>query len=252
MVGSDTLAVINIGPADKARTLAVALERRRWLSRTPPVTRIDVNAAAATLEYYRDGKLIDQRRVIVGEPGRETPPLRSPLYRLVANPTWTVPKSISVSQSTIRAKNMHRENGYLVQPSGPDNALGLVKFDMQNDQQIYLHDTSDHALFDRTQRSLSHGCVRVQDALGFAKMIAEQEGIASEWQKARQSSDQTFVDLPKPIPVRLLYHNAFINGDGDVTFRTDPYGWNDAVAQGLGFGGSSGKKASAKTIDLGP
>ncbi|WP_238995152.1 L,D-transpeptidase family protein [Sphingomonas solaris] len=252
LVGSDTLAVINIGPADKARALAVALERRRWLSRTPPATRIDVNAAAATLEYHRDGKLIDQRRVIVGEPGRETPPLRSPLYRLVANPTWTVPKSISVSQSTIRAKNMHRENGYLVQPSGPDNALGLVKFDMQNDQQIYLHDTSDHALFDRTQRSLSHGCVRVQDALGFAKMIAEQEGIASEWQQARQSSDQTFVDLPKPIPVRLLYHNAFINGDGDVTFRTDPYGWNDAVAKGLGFGGSSGKKAAAKNIDLGP
>ena len=252
VIGSDTLAIINVGPADKARQLAVALERRRWLSRTPPATRIDVNTAAATLAYYSDGKIVDQRRVIAGEPGRETPQLRAPIYRLVANPTWTVPKSISVSAATIRAKNMHRENGYLVQPSGPNNALGVVKFDMQDDQQIYLHDTSDRSLFDRTQRHLSHGCVRVEDAPGFAKMIAQREGIADKWQQARQSGDQTFVDLPQPIPVRLLYWNAFIDNGGKVAFRTDPYGWNDAVANALGFNSGSSKKAKAGAIDLGP
>ena len=252
VIGSDTLAVINTGPADKARALAVALERRRWLSRTPPATRIDVNAAAATLDYYRDGKLVDQRRVIVGQPGRETPPLRAPLYRLVANPTWTIPKSIPVSAATIRAKNMHSVDGYLVQPSGPDNALGLVKFDMQDDQQIYLHDTSDHSLFDRTQRDLSHGCVRVQNALGFAQMIARQEGVEAQWRQARQSGEQTFVPLPHPIPVRLLYRNAFVDHNGQLVFRTDPYGWNDAVAKGLGFSGGSSKKAAAKDVDLGP
>ena len=252
VIGSDTLAVINFGPADKARALAVALERRRWLSRNPPATRIDVNVAAATLDYYRNGKLVDQRRVIVGQPGKETPPLRAPLYRLVANPTWTVPKSISVSTAAIRAKNMHRENGYLVQPSGPNNALGLVKFDLKDDQQIYLHDTSDRSLFSRTERHLSHGCVRVSDALGFAKMIAQQEGIEGQWQQAHQSGDQTFVDLPQPIPVRLLYWNSFVDGKGDVAFRTDPYGWNDAIAKQLGFNGAPSKKATAKDIDLGP
>ena len=252
VIGGDTLAVINTGPADKARALAVALERRRWLSRTPPATRIDVNAAAATLDYFRDGKLIDHRRVIVGQPGRETPPLRAPLYRLVANPTWTIPKSIPVSAATIRAKNMHKVNGYWVQPSGPDNALGLVKFDMKDDQQIYLHDTSNHALFDQTQRDLSHGCVRVQDALGFAKMIAQQQGLESKWQQARQSGEQTFLDLPQPIPVRLLYRNAFVDTNGAVAFRTDPYGWNDAIAKQLGFTGGSSTKAQARNIDIGP
>ncbi len=252
LFGGDTLAVINIGPADKARALAVALERRRWLSRTPPATRIDVNAAAATLDYHRDGKLVDQRRVIVGQPDRETPPLGSPLYRLVANPTWTVPKSIEVSSATVRAKNMHKVNGYWVQPSGPDNALGLVKFDMQNKQAIYLHDTSDKSLFDRTQRDLSHGCVRVQDALGFAQMIAQQEGVADKWKQARASGEQTFVDLPAPIPVRLLYQNAFIDKKGEVVFRTDPYGWNDTVARRLGFDGGAAKKARSDDIDLGP
>ena len=169
-----------------------------------------------------------------------------------ANPTWTIPKSIPVSSATIRAKDMHKVNGYWVQPSGPQNALGLVKFDMENNQQIYLHDTSDRSLFDRTQRDLSHGCVRVQDALGFAGMIAKQEGVEGAWQKARQSGEQTFVDLPRPIPVRLLYRDVFVDGKGEIAFRTDPYGWNDEVAKKLGFGGGRSKKATAKDIDLGP
>ena len=84
----------------------------------------------------------------VGEPGRETPSLGSPIYRLIANPTWTVPKSIQntelahVGPAYLRAHNMKMENGWIVQQPGPDNALGLVKFDMRNDQAIYLHDTS--------------------------------------------------------------------------------------------------------------
>ncbi|WP_375270849.1 L,D-transpeptidase family protein [Sphingomonas sp.] len=252
IVGPNTLAVINLRPGDRARALAVALERRRWLSRTPPATRIDVNTAAAELRYYRDGQLVDRRKVIVGEPGRETPPLGSPIYRLVANPTWTVPKSIDVSSATVRAKHMRRVNGYWVQPSGPDNALGLVKFDMQNNQAIYLHDTSSPELFDRSQRHLSHGCIRVADALGFARMLADQEGVGEAWQKAHESGSYEIVDLPRQIPVRLLYQNAFVADDGAVSVRTDPYGWNDAVAVKLGFDAAETGKAKAEAIDIGP
>lgn len=252
IVGPDTLGVLTLGPGDRARTLAVALERRRWLSRTPPATRIDVNTAAAELRYYRDGQLVDRRKVIVGEPDRETPPLGSPIYRLVANPTWTVPKSIPVSRATVRAKNMRRINGYWVQPSGPDNALGLVKFDMRNNQAIYLHDTAAPELFERSQRHLSHGCVRVSDALGFAAMLADQEGIGAAWAKAHASGSYEIVDLPREIPVRLLYHNAFVADDGKVAFRTDPYGWNDAVAVRLGFADAKTRHAKAEAIDIGP
>lgn len=252
IVGPDTLGVLTLGPGDRARTLSVALERRRWLSRTPPATRIDVNTAAAELRYIRDGQLVDQRKVIVGEPTRETPPLNSPIYRLVANPTWTVPKSIPVSRATVRAKNMRRINGYWVQPSGPDNALGLVKFDMKNHQAIYLHDTSAPELFERSQRHLSHGCVRVSDALGFAAMLAEQEGVGEVWAEAHASGKYQTVDLPREIPVRLLYHNAFVADDGKVAFRTDPYGWNDAVAVQLGFADAKTRHATAGAIDIGP
>ena len=258
IVGPKTLSVLNVDPDDRARALAVALERRRWLSRTPPATRIDVNTAAAMLRYYRDGTLVDERRVIVGAPDHETPSLGSPIYRLVANPTWTVPKSIqngelaNVGASYFRAHNMRIENGWIVQQPGPDNALGLVKFDMKNDQAIYLHDTSSRSLFDKSERHLSHGCVRVFDAVGFAEKIADQEGVGDQWRKANASGDYTIVGLPKEIPVRLLYHNVFVTQTGKVAYRTDPYGWNDAIATKLGFGVSGSNRAKAQSIDVGP
>ena len=258
VIGPETLKVLNLGPGDRARALAVALERRRWLSRNPSATRINVNTAAARLRYYRDGQVADSRKVIVGQAGKETPGLLSPIYRLVANPTWTVPKSIqngelaNVGPDYFNSHNMVMRDGWIVQQPGPDNALGLVKFDMQNDQAIYLHDTSSPALFDRSQRHLSHGCVRVEDALGFAQRLAEEEGIADKWQQAAQSGEQTFVPLPQRIPVRLLYHNVFVDDGGKIAFRTDPYGWNDAVAQALGFGASPTQQAKADSVDIGP
>ncbi|WP_242098395.1 L,D-transpeptidase family protein [Sphingomonas sp. CROZ-RG-20F-R02-07] len=258
IVGADTLEVLNLRPGDRARSLAVALERRRWLSRTPPATRIDVNTAAARLQYFRDGKLVDERKVIAGKPGKETPPLSAPIYRLVANPTWTVPKSIQngdlahVGSAYLRSHNMKMHGGWIVQQPGPDNALGVVKFDMKDDQAIYLHDTSNRTLFDRSQRHLSHGCVRVQDAPGFAQRLASDEGIADKWQTATATGKQTFVPLPTQIPVRLLYQNVFVDDGGKVAFRTDPYGWNEAVAERLGFAKSGGKTAKADDVDVGP
>lgn len=258
IVGPDTIGVLNLGPDDHRRALAVSLERRRWLERTPPPTRIDVNTAAAQLEYYRDGELVDTRKVIVGKSGRETPALQSPIYRLVANPTWTVPKSIQngelahVGSRYLRLHDMVIRNGWIVQQPGPQNALGQVKFDMANEHAIYLHDTGSPGLFGRSQRHLSHGCVRVADALGFAEMLATHEGVAEAWQEARGSTEPTFVPLPNRIPVRLLYYNAFVNADGEVAFRTDPYGWNDPIAKQLGFADGSQRKARADDVDVGP
>lgn len=258
VIGPDTFEVLNLSAGDRARALAVALDRRRWLSRDVPATRIDVNTAAARLEYYKDGKLIDSRRVIVGKPGKETPLLLAPIYRLVANPTWTIPKSIQrgemagVSNAYLRSHNMTRRNGWIVQSSGSGNALGVVKFDMQDRYAIYLHDTSARSLFERSERHLSHGCVRVEDALGFAELIAKDQGIVDPWAAARASGKQNFVKLKSRIPVRLLYRNVFVDRNGEVAFRTDPYGWNAPIAKVLGFGESSSAKSRAQQIDVGP
>ena len=257
IIDAATLSALNQGDFERARTLAVNLERRRWLPREAPPTRIDVNTAAATLTYWRDGAAADRRRVVTGQPGNETPQLASPMFRLVANPTWTVPESIAEEEILPKgpgymARNrMTMEDGRIVQESGPENSLGLVKFDMRNDQAIYLHDTPAKALFGIDERHRSHGCVRVQDALGFARMIAEEEGVLDQWQRALDGEDEAFVALPREIPVRLLYHTAFLDG-GRIRLRDDVYGWDEDVAAALGLPARPRRARPGHQSDVGP
>jgi murein L,D-transpeptidase YcbB/YkuD len=246
------------GQPDPVRALAIALERRRWLSRTPPGNRIDVNTAAATMEFIRNGAVIDRRKVVVGQPGKETPQIEAPIVRLVANPTWTVPKSIAATElagkgaAYLKSHNMAMKDGWIVQQSGPDNSLGLVKFDMADKFEIYLHDTPAKSLFDLDQRARSHGCVRVDDALGFADTLAQLEGVTNKWQAAREKKDETFVPLPQPLTVRMLYHPVSVDRSGSVQFGNDIYGWDDPVAKQLGFDAAPGRRVTATVDDLGP
>lgn len=257
-IGEDALEILNLSNADRARAIAVAMERTRWLDRNPPATRVDVNLAAARLSYWRDGKRANVRKVVVGEPDTETPQLGSPIYRLVANPTWTVPRSIEEKDfarkgsSYLRRNNMVRKDGWIVQQPGPKNSLGLVKFDMKNEHEIYLHDTPAKQLFAEVQRQRSHGCVRVEDALGFADLLARDAGIIDEWNKARATGKESFVSLPREIPVRLLYQTVLFDDAGDPVVRADPYGWNDAVSVALGFKAGRGSRLRGSGSDVGP
>jgi murein L,D-transpeptidase YcbB/YkuD len=258
VIGDDTLEILNLTDAEKARAIAVAMERLRWLDRDPPATRIDVNLASARLTYWRDGQALDTRKVVVGEPETVTPQLGSPIYRLVANPTWTVPRSIQSKElegkgaGYLRRNNMVWKDGWIVQQPGPQNALGLVKFDMKNDHQIYLHDTPAKPLFGEVQRQRSHGCVRVEDAVGFAEMLARDEGVADQWQRAMAAGKETFVPLPREIPVRLLYQTVLFDEAGEPIIRADPYGWNDRVATALGFSVGKSHRLRPANLDVGP
>ena len=257
VVGSAALAILNMSDTDRARAVAIAMERLRWLERTPPTTRIDVNLAAARLTYWRDGKIADSRKVVVGEPDRETPQLGSPIFRLVANPTWTIPRSIEGETAAkgaayLKVNNIARKDGWLVQQPGPKNSLGLVKFDMLNDQAIYLHDTPAKQLFAMIQRQRSHGCVRVDDALGFAEILARDEGVTDQWHQARGTGEETFVKLPKQIPVRMLYQTVLFDDAGEPIVRNDPYGWDDRVGAALGFKTGKALRVETRASDEGP
>jgi murein L,D-transpeptidase YcbB/YkuD len=255
VIGTETLEMLNTGAADRARTLAINLERRRWLARTAPDTRIDVNTAAAFLKYYRGGKLADQRRVVVGQPEWETPELGSPITHLVANPPWNVPESIEQDElaakgaAYLAANGFTRQNGRLVQAPGPDTALGVVKFDMKNSEAIYLHDTPAKALFATDDRHASHGCVRVHNAVQFAQLLSEHDGKRGEFDKALASRKETSVDLDKDIFVRLLYHTAYLD-NGKVVFRDDAYGWDDKLALALGLGPAHGRRAVRTHVSI--
>jgi murein L,D-transpeptidase YcbB/YkuD len=240
IIGGNTLDALNAGPAYRARELAVAMERLRWLPRNPPGTRIDVNTAASLLDYWRDGQHVDHREVVEGEADKPTPQLQAPIVRLVAKPTWTVPKGIGATELTKKSPGWLQDNGFVlkgdqyVQQSGPKNSLGLVKFDMDDKEAIYLHDTPAKALFGMDDRHRSHGCVLVQNAIQFATALAQQEGVLDQFQQAMQKDEESFIKLPNPIPVRLLYHTAFWDGS-NVQFRQDVYGWDDNVAKALGL-----------------
>ena len=243
---------------ERARLLAVAMERLRWLDRNPPQTRIDVNTAAAFLEYWRDGQARDRRNVVVGEPDWETPQLGSPIFQLVAHPMWRVPKSIledelaEKSPAYLASQGMEWRDGRLVQLPGPKNSLGDVKFDMRNDHAIYLHDTQAKALFGLPERHRSHGCVRVQDAIGFALLLAHDDGILMDFQEAMTKDDETFVKMKTEVPVRLMYRTAFVDG-GQVRFVEDVYGWDDDIAFALGYVRKPPrKKAEHARGDVGP
>ena len=241
IIALDTVDALNTGPADRARQLAVALERLRWLDRNPPATRIDVNTAAAFLDYWRGGLHADTRKVVVGQPDWKTPQIQGPIFQLVANPYWRVPDSIvedeisKKSQAFLSANGFEYRDGKLVQRPGPKNSLGIVKFDMRDDQSIYLHDTPAKALFAMPERHRSHGCVRVENALDFAIMLAAEDAVLPKFQESMASGDEKFVKLRTEIPVRLMYHSAFFDG-AKVQFRPDIYGWDDPVAAALGLG----------------
>jgi murein L,D-transpeptidase YcbB/YkuD len=251
-----TLAALNVPAKARAAQIRANLERWRWLDRTTPPTRVDVNSAAQTFDYFEDGQPKIHMLAAAGRPGDETPILTSAIDTVVLNPPWRVPDSIA-DEELFPKEQAHpgyfASHGFVVDPpgesvklmqkAGPDSALGLVKFQFPNDYAVYLHDTPAKGAFDQSRRSVSHGCVRLAQAVDFAKYLLSRE---KGWpvQKVDEiiaTHDETPVDLPQHVPVRLLYWTAFPAPGGDVAFRPDIYGWDvqtlrllDAATTGQG------------------
>lgn len=257
IIGAATLDALNLGPAGRARQLAIAMERLRWLERSPPATRIDVNIAGAFLDYWRSGEHVSRRNVVPGEPDKPTPQIQAPIVELVANPYWRIPDSIYEEELAAKSSAYFAENqmvfkeGKLVQLPGPKNSLGLVKFDMDDPQQIYLHDTPFKELFALEERHRSHGCVRVEGAIDFAATLASEDGVLDRFEEGLASGDESYVKLKTRIPVRLLYHTAYWDGSR-IQFRPDVYGWDDNVAMALGLVRGPARRNFEYIQEIGP
>lgn len=241
-IDNATIAALNSILADHAQQIALNMERRRWLSRDVPTTRIDVNTAPALLDYYKDGQVVWSSRVVVGQPDKQTPQLSAQLFQLVANPPWVVPKGIAEKEvlpkgpGFLAAEDMYiSDDGQVVQRAGPKSALGRVKFDLDDKYAIYLHDTPSKAPFDTPYRHKSHGCVRVQNAISFAELIADQQGKRPEFSDALASGETTSIALREKIPVRIFYQTVFLDRTGKLVYLPDPYGWDAELAASLGM-----------------
>ena len=242
-IGTGTQRSLSASAEDRARQIALNLERRRWLQRDLAPERIEVNTAAAIMVYWKDGRPVHSNRVVCGSPDNQTPSLEKQFASVVANPPWYVPASIARNEilpkgpGYLRANNMFiTDAGTVVQRAGPTAALGYVKFELRDSYAIFLHDTPSKAAFNLAMRQRSHGCVRVQDAVEFARLLLSPDpALLAQFDEAQDTRETKRIQTGREITVRLLYWTAFVDGQGRVAFREDVYGRDDKLAEALGI-----------------
>ena len=249
-VDADLLTALNTPVETRLAQIRANLERLRWLPRRLEPDRIEANSAAGLVDAYRGGRVVLRMRAAAGKPGDETPILVSKVDRVVLNPTWNVPDTIAEAELRPKGAAYLQRLGFvetsgdagvrLVQQPGPENALGQVKFLFDNGYSVYLHDTPAKAAFTLEQRSVSHGCVRLERALELAQLLLSAE---SGWSPERlattlASGETKEVKLDRPVQVILAYATAFVQAGGGVAFRSDVYGWDAEVLRRLDAPGS--------------
>jgi murein L,D-transpeptidase YcbB/YkuD len=229
------------------------MERWRWLPRERPAKYIVVNIPAFRLDVWERDTVVLSMRVVVGKKDTPTPIFNDAMTHIVFSPYWNVPPGIARDEtlpsalrdpSFLRRTNMEvlDRSGQVVeadsidleraddyrfrQRPGSGNALGHVKFMFPNEFNVYLHDTPADSLFARASRSLSHGCVRVEQPQALAEYLLKDR---AEWTSeaiaaAMHAGDERTVKLREPVPVYIGYWTMDVTPDGKVASVPDVYG----------------------------
>lgn len=263
VAGPKTLAELNVTPAQRLERIRMNLERMRWLASDMEPETLLVDIAGARIEYFRQGQLIWADRAQVGTAKRVTPTLKSRITHVTLNPSWTVPPTIYKKDKlpeirkdiSYLAKNRIRvldREGRELDPAGIDwrnpgnivlrqdpgakSALGLVALRFPNPFAVYLHDTPNQGLFDTHDRFYSSGCVRVRNAMGLTELLFDRSGPEEKeaFQQILASGKTRHVDLPVPVALVMAYWTAEANGEGEIVYRPDVYGLDNALDDPLG------------------
>lgn len=241
-LGARTLEALNVGVNERIAAIMANMERWRWMPRSLPVNRVQVNIAAAVLTVFEGDQPVTSMRAVTGSPDNQTPMLTSSIHSIVVNPPWNVPMSIAKRELFPKGRAALARQGYkiiktpeggerIVQPAGPNSALGRLKFDFNNPFAVYLHDTPSRGKFSSYDRLASHGCVRLEKPVALAeRMVAPDPSLNGQIQAMIDEGKTQRVSLPTQVAVYLLYWTAFANNDGVVSFRSDPYGWDKLLA----------------------
>lgn len=213
-----------------------------------------VDAGSSMLTLYQDGQPVDSMKVITGTSDLPTPLIASYMYYITYNPYWHAPDHLV--RKTIAPNFLHggmtylKTHGYHViddwsehptiidpttvdwkgaaagkvhlkiqQDPGPLNSMGILKFPFPNPEDIYLHDTPDHAKFNLANRNLSNGCVRVEDAKRLGRWLLGHDPVSPG------STPELRVQLPQATPIYLTYITAQVR-DGKLSYLPDIYGWD--------------------------
>jgi murein L,D-transpeptidase YcbB/YkuD len=242
LLDARTLKELNVPVEDRIAAIMANMERWRWMPRDLPVNRVQVNIAAAVLTVFEGDQPISSMRAVTGSPDNATPMLSSSIHSIVVNPPWNVPASIAKRELWPKGRAALARQGYkivgtpetgerIVQPAGPNSALGRLKFDFNNPFAVYLHDTPSRAKFSSYDRLASHGCIRLEKPVPLAElMVASNPDLNGKIQSLIDTGKTQRVSLPKEVAVYLLYWTAFASNNGTMSFRSDPYGWDKLLA----------------------
>jgi hypothetical protein len=257
------------------------MERCRWRQngvRDTTGKHIIVNIPAYHLYAYGSGNVIDMR-IGCGAFKTKTPLLTSAIGWMEVNPVWNIPMSIirnEVAPHAGDASYFERNNYYIIerktgnridienltagnlrsghyaviQEGGAGNSLGRIIFRFPNNFSVFLHDTSSRSVFGRENRSVSHGCVRVQQPFDLAVFLLDNPDewlldrlrismdIAPETNKGRryiQNEDNNrrlirSLTVKPNVPISITYYTIFEEPDGSLRSYPDVYGYDNIMS----------------------
>jgi len=260
VVGSNTLSALNNSVEDRIEQIKLNMERWRWLPQDLGKRYILVNTANFELDIIENGQTVTSTRAIVGKKKRPTPALSRKITYMELNPYWNIPHRIAINDvlpcikkdsnylkdKSIRIFENWEDGAKEVNPESIDwntvtkknfvyklrqdpansNALGRVKFIFPNEFSIYLHDTPARTLFNKTKRTFSSGCIRIEKPMELAAyLLTDNSKWTYEKLTAAVDSKKTrTILLPDPINIHILYWTAWVDKNGIVNFRDDIYG----------------------------
>jgi L,D-transpeptidase YcbB len=245
IIGKATVDAMNASAKARVEQVRVNLERTRWVLGGLGSTFLLVNLPAYKAYLIRNHALAWETRVQIGRAARKTPVIRTAIDTVIINPTWTVPPTIlkedvapalQADRSYLKRRGLvavERATGRVVdeaeidwsaasladyrftQPAGQDNALGVVKFNMDNPYAIFLHDTPHREKFAEELRTFSSGCIRVERPLELAARLLEQ----SEWPMSRieeavRAGKTRGVRVEPRMPVVIVYWTVSVGRSG--------------------------------------
>jgi murein L,D-transpeptidase YcbB/YkuD len=278
VAGAATIVEINRSPQERLKAVIVGLERERWLEIDRDTRHIWVNLPDFTARIVDEGRTVFRTRVVIGKdvPDQRSPEFSDEMEHMVINPSWGVPRSITVKEylpllqrnrNAVSHLQVIDGNGRVVprgavnfagytaknfpfalrQPPSDGNALGKVKFMFPNTYNIYLHDTPSKSLFSHDIRAYSHGCIRVADPfdLAHALLSVQSQAAEDEFDAHLRTGNETMVKLEQPVPVHLVYYTAYPEAKGRMGYRRDVYGrdailWQALSAAGVALPGEQG------------
>ncbi len=247
-----------------AKKLLANMEEWRWMPDDLGEVHILANIPEFLVYLYKQDKILHTERIVVGETGKQTTVFSRNIKTIVFKPMWRVPESIKVRElqpNLLRGGSMFRQydlelqtkdgqtldyrsidwrtadikNYEVVQPPGRKNVMGVVKFTFPSQHTIFMHDTVDKWMFAQSQRTLSHGCLRLRNPMKMAELVlAEDKGWdAAKTNETMQSSRDNIIAIDKKIPMHLVYFTAWVDEDGKVRTFGDIYGHEKRIMLAL-------------------